>query len=102
MNKLMDKYVIARSNESGLWYGKLEEYERVENSHLLNLTLSDARKIWSWTKAEATSGLALHAPGEGSKICASVPLTTVCGVFETILVTPSAVEEYKKFPAWKV
>ena len=92
------KNVIVRSNQSGVWFGRLvsavgtpDGYERVE--------LAGARRIWSWEGAGSCSGLAAHGPRAG-KIAPAVD-AVVSGVCERLAAAPAAVKAFAAIPEWR-
>ena len=67
----MPRYVVIRSNLAGVHFGRLvrdRDGQRV---------LRDARRAWSWKGALSCSELAVTGPGEGSRICVTVPRVTL-------------------------
>lgn len=87
------KYVVVRSNMSGVWIGALAGLNGD------SVTLTDARKIWSWQGANTTSHLALTGPGKGSRIAPPVTVA-VFGVCEVITATEEARAAAELYEGW--
>ena len=94
------KYVVVRSNDSGVWCGELIKQEQVKKSGLCSVKLANARRAHYWAAGGDCSGLATHGPsGEGCRI--SPPVTvTVTGCCEVIEATDRAVEQWMGHTDW--
>lgn len=92
------KYVVVRSNRSGVWLGKLAKQEPGV-AEGITVTLTDARKAHYWVGAAATSGLALRGPKAGSRICEPVE-AVVADCCEIIVASDVAVAAWKEIPSW--
>lgn len=90
------RYVILRSNMSGVWFGKLEEQTA------LSRVLTEARRCWEWEGALSCSGLALHGPTGGRIIgaVARVEIDRAPGD-EMIDASEAAVEAFARTPVSK-
>jgi hypothetical protein len=76
--------VLIRSEKSGVWFGELV-YRRGSE-----VTLNNARKVWSWKGANTTSELSLRGPQSGSRIAEPVDGAIILGVCEVLVATPEA------------
>lgn len=66
------KAVLVRSRGSGVWVGTLTARSTSAAGHSVSLT--NARRIWSWTGAAECSQLALTGPKGGRIGVASAPI----------------------------
>jgi hypothetical protein len=83
--KLDVKYVVVRSNMSGVWIGTLVKRDGRD------VTLKDAQKIWRWRGANTTSELALQGcVPEYSRVARVVEEVTVLDCCEVIAATSVA------------
>lgn len=95
--KTEKNFVIIKSKSAGVFYGDIvaEEGQVV--------TLTNARRVWSWAGAATLSQMALEGvknPGE-CKITQAVPLIKIFEVIEIIPCTPQAKENLMAVPEWK-
>ena len=90
------RYVILRSNMSGVWLGKLAE--QTSQSRVL----TEARRLYSWDGALTCSELALSGP-TGGRICGPVSRVEIDRApgDEMIDATEAAVAAFAKLPAAK-
>ena len=66
------KVVLVRSRGSGVWVGTLTARSTSAAGHSVSLT--NARRIWSWTGAAECSQLALTGPKDGKIGATSAPV----------------------------
>lgn len=65
--KLKTRFVVVRSNMSGVWFGEIVSQTKQ------SITLRGARRVYEWDGGRLTcSELANLGPGKGSRICAAV------------------------------
>lgn len=89
----MPRYVIVRSDASGVWAGEMAKRTRT------SVTLRNARRIWEWNGVKGVgdcSDLAAHGPGLGSKITSVVVLAVInawCEILSASDAARSAVEK---------
>ena len=98
MKKYMNKKVIIRASEAGVFYGTLVDKEGTE------VELANCRRIWYWEGAASLSELALSGVTEPEKchFTVTVPSIVVMGVIEIILCSQKAVKCINKVPVWKM
>ena len=96
----IDKYVIARSNQSGVWFGKIKEMKKNKNEGW-DIIISDAMKCHGWENTAATSGLAYAGPGEGSRICQPLNTGLVDGAFEILICTKQSIQQFFDIKKWE-
>lgn len=92
LDKFVGTHVIARSSQSGVWFGTLVAFD----GH--DVHLSDARRIWSWEGAGSCSGLAARGPKSG-RIAPAVD-AVVHGTCEVLRATPEAIERIGSIAEW--
>jgi hypothetical protein len=99
---LMGRLVLVRSDQSGVWAGKLDGVNRPSDSDKgVDVVLLNAAKIHWWEGAAATSGLAVRGPGEGSRIAPDVEVAAVHGCCEVLLCTSQAADVIASFKRWE-
>ena len=81
-----DNIVLVRTYSAGVHFGALVSREGKE------ITLTNARRIWSWTGANTLNEIALRGAGRGSRISEPVPSITLTEAIEIIPCTAVAVE----------
>lgn len=80
------RYVIVRSRDAGVQFGKLDRYTEGGTVYL-----TDARQMWSWTAAEGGTLLDCATHGvKGGKFSTVSPAVTVIGACAIIDCTPKA------------
>lgn len=90
------KYVIVRSNMSGVWAGYLHERNGQE------ITLKNARRIWEWSGAASCSQLAVDGvskPNECKFPC-EVEEVMISEWVEIIPATDKSKNSIDKVPVW--
>jgi len=90
------KCMMIRTYSAGVFCGYIEKQEDS------TITLTEARRIWSWEGAASLSQLAIEGtskPKECRFPCA-VDRITLFNVIEIIEMTDKAVESIKKVPIW--
>lgn len=90
-----DKWVVIRSNDSGGWLAKVEEWVTHDAAVLVG-----ARRIWSWEGAATLSELATEGCSKSSKMPAPVDRVYVTGICEAIEATDRAVARIAEVPLW--
>jgi len=99
---LMGRMVLVRSDQSGVWAGKLEGVNRPSDSDKgVDVVLNNAAKIHWWEGAAATSGLAVRGPGAGSRIAPDVEVAAVYGCCEVLLMTSQATDVIASIERWE-
>ena len=82
------RYVIVRSRDAGVQFGKLDRYTEGGTVYL-----TDARQMWSWTAAEGGTLLDCATHGvKGGKFSTVSPAVTVIGACAIIDCTEKAVK----------
>lgn len=84
------KHVIVRTYSAGVHYGKLAERRGKE------VDLVDARRIWSWTRANTLHEIANGGVGAGSRVSEPVAAITLTEAIEVIDVAPAGVKAMEK------
>jgi hypothetical protein len=96
MSGMIGKYVIVRSYNEGVNFGKVVAADKT------GIILSDCRRLWhhyplntklSWYEGVALSGLAAQ-----SKISAPIPLKIIVEKYSVILTTEIAAKSIMEFP----
>jgi hypothetical protein len=90
-------YVLVRSTNSGVHFGKLKKKERDE------VTLLDSRRVWSWAGACSLSQMAVEGvkKPEDCKFSVIVSEITVLGVCEIIPLSADALNNLYGVAEWK-
>lgn len=93
---LVGKVALVRSRGSGVWAGVVESAHEGVAGH--TLTLSSARRFWSWTGAGECSSLASIGPSGGKigPMCSPI----VAEVLEAHAMSATAVSELAKVAPW--
>lgn len=96
---MINKRVIVRSDEAGLFYGTLESVE--DNGYSVMLT--NVRKLWYWDGAAAPEGIAIHGvtKPENCKFTCYVERIGVNGVCQTLLCSEEACKSIEAVPEWR-
>ncbi len=91
------KYVIVRSNLSGVWAGYLHERNGQE------ITLKNARRLWYWSGAASCSQLAVDGVSNHKecKFPCEVEEVMLSQWVEIIPATPKAQESIAKVKVWE-
>ena len=92
---LIDKMVVVRSSQSGVWFGRLQQVEGDD------ARLQDARRVYYWEGAATCSGLATGGPS-GGKICEPVPAGVVKNFCECLLASDEAIARFAEVSPWVV
>jgi hypothetical protein len=87
-----DGMVVARSNISGVWFGRLKGWEGA------HVRLATARRAWAWEGAGDCSVLAAIGP-TGGNIGPEVD-TVVFDCCEVIKATDVAIKAWDRVPVW--
>ena len=82
--KQAQRYVVVRTFSAGVHVGTLASRDGKE------VTLTGARRIWSWRGANTLSEIALHGVGSGSRVSETVPEITLTEAIEVIPCTDEA------------
>lgn len=98
LQKLIDKPVVVRSDQAGVYYGILKEIESV-SSGLYNVVLARASLVWSWEGALATGSLAYKGL-TGGNIEPEIELAPVGGCCSVLACTPEAWESICTMKRW--
>lgn len=89
----MARYVVVRSPQSGVWFGRFVKREGDA------VTLRLARRAWSWQGALSCSELAVRGPAKkGSRICIEVPRAVIFGACEVLDATEMACKAWAEAP----
>jgi hypothetical protein len=78
------KYVVVRTHSAGVHIGELVERNGQE------VTLANARRIWSWKGANTLHEIALRGVGAGSRVSEPVPGIVLPHAIEIIDATSDA------------
>lgn len=92
LQEYIDKAVVVRSSESGVWFGRLLGWEGP------TVRLGLARRAWEWTGAGDCSVLAAIGP-TGGQIGPEVD-GAVYGCCEVLLATETACKAWDKVLVW--
>lgn len=76
--------VIVRTYSAGVHYGKLA----AQSADGKRVTLTGARRIWSWKGANTLHEIALRGVGKGSKVSDAVSQIEVTEAIEVIACAP--------------
>jgi len=90
---LIGQMVVVRSSPSGVWLGRLVAREGTM------VTLTAARRAWSWEGAASCSGLAARGP-RGGRIAEPVAVAIIADACEVLAATPVAVIAWEKIQPW--
>ena len=88
---------IVRCDRAGVFFGKIKERSGSE------VTMTEARKIWSWDGACAVEQLAqdgTKAPGN-CRFTVTIPEMTMLGAIQIIPCTDEASESLRGVKEWK-
>jgi hypothetical protein len=75
-------YVVVRTYSAGVHVGRLESRDGKE------VTLSSAKRIWSWKGANTLHEIALRGVGKGSRVSDAVSAITLSEAIEIITCAP--------------
>lgn len=91
------KYLMVRTYSAGVFAGYLKKRVGKE------VTLQDARRIWSWQGAASLSQLAMEGTKEPSKCKFAMPVDEVLllEAIEIIPITAKAKESIESVSEWK-
>lgn len=81
---MIGKYCVVRTYSAGVHVGTLVTHNGTK------VTLSNARRIWSWTGAKTLHEISLAGVGKGSRISAPVKSILLTEAIEIIPTTDSA------------
>ena len=93
---LVGKVALVRSRGSGVWVGMVVATHEGPAGH--TITLTAARRIWSWTGAGECASLALTGPTGGKIGPAAAPI--VGEVFEAHEMSLVAISAVQSVPVW--
>ena len=94
---LIGKFVIVRSNLTGVLFGKLVEKRDLE------LSLENVRKIYYWEGACAVEQIAIDGVDiQNSKITVEVDAMTISEFIQIIPCSDKAYTSIKTAPIWKI
>jgi len=95
---IIGKYVIARGEKSGVFFGKLTERDGQE------VILKNCRRIWYWDGAASITQLATDgvAKPENCKFTVEAKKNMILDVIEIIPCTEKATKNIKEVPEWKI
>jgi hypothetical protein len=83
-SKAKKPFVLIRTYSAGVHFGYLESRKGKE------VTLSQARRIWSWKGANTLSEIATSGVGSGSRVSQPVAQIVLTEAIEIITVSPDA------------
>lgn len=75
---MIGKYVVVRTYSAGVHIGVLKSKDGKE------VVLTDARRLWYWTKAFTLSAVSQNGVGKDSKISVPVPEIALTEAIEVI------------------
>jgi hypothetical protein len=84
------KIVVVRTYSAGVHFGELMDRKEKE------VTLKNARRIWSWQGANTLNEIALHGVGKGSRVSEAVPSVTLTEAIEIIECSPEGATALSK------
>ncbi len=88
------KYII-RTDRAGVFFAEVADRTGTE------ATLTNARRIWSWSNATECISIATNGLGSSSRITVTVPQMVVTGVIEVIPCSEKATAILEAHPEWK-
>lgn len=88
-------YVIVRGHMAGVHCGVLERRDGQE------LTLRDARRVWSWSNTKTLSNAAIDGFGDGSRLAPTLDSIEIHQWFEIIPCTDEAEQRIRNAPIFK-
>ena len=93
----MSDYYIVRTYSAGVFAGNILKREGME------VTMTNARRIWQWSGAATLSQLALEGTKNptGCKFPEAVPEVLLTQAIEILKCTKGAEESIKGVPVWK-
>lgn len=99
---MLQKFVIVRSNEAGIFYGLLSELKENKETGYYSVMLNNARRIWSWQGAATISELAVRGTStpEECLVPAAVESIMIARVLEIIPLTQQAKDNLYSIPEW--
>lgn len=94
---MIGKYCIVRSKSAGVFAGTVEKREGVE------VTLTNARRIWYWDGAASLSQLATSGTSKpmNCKFPEPVEEVLLLEIIEVIPITEVAAKSIASVPVWK-
>jgi len=101
-DKLLNKYVIARCNNAGVFFGKLLNVEETISGTTINLT--DARKLYYWAGAYTVENLANAGVSRPEECKFTKPHETIV-ITQLIQIIPcnkKAIINLKNVPVWTI
>lgn len=101
IEKLVGKKVIIRSYGAGVFYGILNEYEKVGDKYCVELL--SCRRLWYWQGAASLSQLATEGVKnpEDCKFTVTVDSMVISSVIEIIPTTADAQKIIEEVSIWK-
>ena len=98
MEKILNKKVIVRGTNSGVFFGTLAKKEGTE------VLLENCRRIWYWEGAASISQLAAEGTTKPNacKFTMSVDSILVTDVIEIIPCTEKAISSIEGVGVWKI
>ena len=98
LTNYLNKKVIIRAAEAGVFYGTLTAKEGNE------VELQDCRRIWYWSGAASISELAVHGTAKPNecKFAVVVPQIQIMGVIEIIPCTDEAQKSIEAVRVWRL
>lgn len=94
---MLDKKVIIRATNAGVFFGTLKEKSGDE------VILADARCLWYWDGAASLFQLAVDGTvrADSCKFTVTVPEIAILGVIEIIPCTDTAIKSIEGVSEWK-
>lgn len=89
------KYVIVRTYSAGVHVGELAAHKGKE------VTLKNARRVWSWHKRFTLNEIANSGVGDGSQLSDTVSEILLTEAIEIIDVKPEAANALKAYKVFK-
>jgi hypothetical protein len=86
---MIGRYVVVRNINAGVHVGVLASMDGMQ------VTLTDARRIWSWVGANTLNEIALHGVGAHSRVSESIPEIALTQAIEVIPCSPSGEENLR-------
>jgi hypothetical protein len=99
---MINKEVIIRADKAGVFFGTLKE--KINNSGSIEVTLSNARKLWYWSGAAAVEQLAQDGVKypNNCKFTCIVDELVIMNVIQILPCTKISSDIIKNVSIWKI
>lgn len=92
---MIGKYAVVRTYSAGVHIGTIASQNGKE------ISLTNARRLWSWKGAFTLSEIATKGPGNGSKLSVEVPEISLTEAIEIIPTTEAAQTVIAGIPSYE-